>query len=329
MHWSLTSLLLILLLLLPTIVVAQFSGEAGEPFTVVVSAEVPRSRSQVTVTPVSGEVDIANATMSVKVNGAQTYSGSAEPVPVTVGEAGKVTTIMITMKIGAKSYVETISITPQDIALVVEPLSSAHPLYPGKTLVPLEGNVRVIALADMRAANGAVLDPTTLGYAWSVDDVRVLSGSGLGKRIIIIDSPLQYRTRTISVTVTSPDGRERGTASVVLEASEPTVRLYEHDPLAGIRFDRALSSAFAIEDGEATLNAVPFSFPTALRAPAIEWYVGNMLSETGNLITLRPAGRGVGSAKLTARSTGNAGLSASKSITITYGATPSSGFFGL
>jgi hypothetical protein len=328
-RWGFTSLLLALIIFSPTFVAAQFGGDPESPFTVSVNTDAPRSHSPVTLTPVSGAIDIVNATMTVTINGAEAYTGTARPVAVTVGAAGKITTNDVTMNVGGTRYTQTLSLTPQDVALIAEPIASAPPLYPGKPWVPVDGSVRVVAIADMRAANGAAIDPTSLGYAWSVDDVRALSGSGLGKRTLIIDSPLQYRTRTVTVTVTSPDGSQRGTAWIDLEANEPIMRVYERDPLAGIRFDHALGSSYAIGGSEATLYAAPFAFPTALRAPAIEWYVGGTLTETGSLITLRPTGQGAGSAALSARALGTAGLAASAGLTITYNAEPASGFFGL
>lgn len=322
------STLLALIIFSPTIVAAQF-GAAEQSFTVSVNPATPRSHSSVTLTPIGGQIDLANAVMAVSVRGAQVYMGNAQPVQITVGEAGRAVPVVVAMTSAGKTYTQTLSITPQDIALIAEPISSAPPLYAGKPLVPIAGSVRMVAVVDMRSANGAQLDPLSLGYAWQVDGVQAISASGVGKRVMIADSPLQYRSRTISVMVTSPDGAQKAAASFILTASEPTMRVYERDPLSGIRFDRALGSSFAITGSEATLYAAPFSFATALRAPAIEWYMGRTLVETGSVVTLRPTGRGAGSAELSVRGASGSAVFADHDLTISFGAEGGPGFFGL
>ncbi|MDE1944728.1 MAG: hypothetical protein KGI03_00420 [Patescibacteria group bacterium] len=219
-----------------------------------------------------------------------------------------------------------------DVTLVVEPLSSAPPLYPGKPVVPLGGSARVVALADFTGASGKAIDPASLSYAWNVDGVEQLASEGVGKRVLIADAPLEYRTSTVTVSVTSADGALSANASVDLAAAEPIVRIYDRDPLMGVRFDAALPDTFSLAGSEATLYAAPYSFPTALGAPALSWFVGGALSQTGNLITLRPTGQGAGTAtvSVTAASKGSIDApAASDSLTVSFGSAGGGGFFGL
>jgi len=221
---------------------------------------------------------------------------------------------------------------PQDVTLVAEPLSSAPPLYPGKPLVPLGGSVRVVAVGDLRTASGIQLDPNTLSYTWVVDGAEEIGASGVGKRVLIVGSPLQYRSGSVEVTVTSPDGSKSGVASLNLASADPVMRIYERDPLMGIRFDRALGDIYTLKGSEVSLYGAPFSFPTALRAPLLSWYVSGALAQTGNLITLRPTGQGRGTASvsLVGASTGSIDApAASASLTATFGSTGGPNLFGL
>ena len=305
-----------LALLAPALAFAQL-GTPLSPFTVSADPVAPAAHSSVTLTPVSGDIDITAATMTVSVNGTQTYSGNAVPVVVTLGAAGATATIVVRVETARGTYRQTLTLPP---------------FYRGKPLVPLGGSVRVVAVADLRTAAGVQLDPSSLSYAWTIDGSEAIGGSGIGKRVLIVDSPLQYRTRTVEVSVASPDGVRRGAAAIELAASDPTMRIYERDPLIGIRFDRAQGDSYALSGSEATFYAAPFSFPTALRAPALSWYVGGALSQTGNLITLRPTGGGQG--QTTVSVTGASGGSldapaASAALTVSFGNAGGGGLFGL
>ena len=184
----------------------------------------------------------------------------------------------MTISSGGANYSQTISIQPQDVVLIAEPISSAPILYPGKPLVPLDGDVRVVAMANLKDANGRMSSPTTYSYAWTVDGVQIANSSGIGKEAIIVASPLQYRARDVSVAVTNSSGVLIGGASLSLTALEPSVRIYQNDPLFGIRFDRALSDSYTIAGAETTLYAAPFSRPDDRRRTAhpmvLKWFYG-------------------------------------------------------
>lgn len=319
-------------MLSPGVAVAQELGSAQQAFTVSVDPSTPAARSSITITPVSGDIDIAAATMTISVNGTQVYSGAAVPTAVTTLKAGQVMNILVSMKTALGTYKQAFGLTPEDVTIVAEPLSSAPLLYPGKPLVPLGGSVRIVAVADLHTAGGGQIDPSTLAYTWIVDGDEAVDASGIGKRTIIVDSPLQYRSRTVQVSASSPDGSLVGTASLDLESAEPIMRIYVRDPLMGIRFDRALGSDYTLSGSEATFYGVPFSFPLALGAPTLSWYVEGRLSQTGNLVTLRPTGTGTGTASvsLTGASRGSLDApAASVSLTVSYGNEGGGGLFGL
>jgi hypothetical protein len=326
---SLARMSVVVVLFAPLSAAAQF--ETGlAPFTLALDPLAPRAHTEVTITPISGQIDISTATMTVTAAGKQVYSGAARPTAVTVGNVGQNTAVVVTMKVGSATYTQKLSLVPQDVSLIIEPLSSAPPLYLGKPLVPLDGSVRVVAVADLRTSSGTQLDPLSLGYTWSVDGVTALNGSGVGRRVLIVDSPLQYRARNVSVTVTSPDRLYSAAASVDFAAAEPTIRVYERHSLLGIRYDRALGGSYALPGSEGTFYAAPYSFPTALRpVPALEWYVSDILAQAGNLITLRPTGQGAGSASVVVRGAGGPSAVSSTGFTVTYGSSGGSGFFGL
>ncbi|MHB8710296.1 MAG: hypothetical protein ACYC6X_01945 [Minisyncoccota bacterium] len=331
MRFGLSNTIAVLALILPGAALAQFTEAIGgmAPFTLSLEPQYPAPYSQVTVTPLSDSLNLTNATVTVSINGKETYRGNAQPMTVTVGKAGSITSVVVKVSSGGSVYTKTLSIQPQDVALVIEPISSAPLLYPGKPAVPLEGSTRVVAVANLKGTSGVNLSPNTLSYAWTVDGAQVGSASGIGKEAIIVASPLQYRQRTVSVVVTSPGGSLVGGASFSLSPVEPSLQMYENDPLLGILYDHALSGGYTIAGAESTLYAAAFSFPTASGAPALQWFLNGDTAQTGNSITLRPTGSGQGTASLSLVASTNGYTMATANLSLSFGASTNSNLFGL
>lgn len=325
------STIFVIALLLPLMASAQTIGDVGgQAFTISVSPQYPAPRSQITISMLSSSLDLANATLVASVAGTEIYRGSVQPVAIPLGGTGSVTIIKVTITSAGASYSQTISIQPQDVALIAEPISSAPPLYPGKSLVPIEGSVRVVAVANMQNASGKALDSATLSYAWTVDGAQIANASGIGKEALIVASPLEYRSRSVSVAVMSQDGSLVGGASLSLTAQEPSVRIYENDPLFGILYDHALSGDYAINGAEDTLFAAPFSFPITDGAPLLQWFLNGETAQTGNSITLRPTGSGEGNASLSLVASAGETARVTEELSLSFGAAAGGlGLFGL
>lgn len=319
------------MLILPGIAFAQFASGTGSAASFTLSSEpqYPAPYSPVTLTIFSDSLDLTRATMVVTVAGNEIYRGTVQPVTTTVGGTGKPVAVNVTIFLDGTSYSQALSIQPQDVALIAEPISSEPPLYPGKPLVPIGGDVRVVAMADLRNAQGKEIDPTTYSYAWTVDGTRATNASGIGKDSMIVASPLQYRARTVSVVVISPDGTLVGGDSISLSPSEPSVEIYKNDPLLGILYDHALSGNYAITGAESTLYAAPFSFPTTSGTPTLQWFLNGDNAQAGDSITLRPTGSGQGSASLSLVASTGSYITATTNLSLSFGTAMNSNFFGL
>ncbi len=322
------ALLIGLMFVAPMMVSAQYMTST-DPFNLTVTPQYPVPNSSVTLTALSAGIDLANATMDVSANGTSVYKGSVRAVDVPVLGAGVLINIRVVITSNGASASQTVSVRPQDLVLITEPLATAPPLYLGKALPPLGGSVRIVAVAGFKNGSGTALDPAKLSYAWKVDDALQANMSGIGKSAIIVATPLQYRNRSVSVVVQSQDGSLVTGASLSLAPHEPTVRIYENDPLLGIRFDRALASSYTIADAESSLYAGLYSFPTGAGTSAINWYLNGALAQSGTTITLRPTGLGKGNASLSLVAAIGDLVSATQSLQILFGAKPTSNFFGL
>jgi len=188
--------------------------------------------------------------------------------------------------------------------------------------------VRLVAIANLRNLNGIMANPSTDAYVWTVDGIEIDSSSGVGKSSIDIPSPLEYRESTVSVVVTDSTGNLIGGTSFSYTAVDPIVRVYENDPLLGIRYDHALSGSYSITGAEATLYAAPFSLPISNGAPTVQWFLDGSPAQTGNSVTLRPAGSGEGSAALSLTASGDNATNAAAGLSLIFGAKQNN-LFGL
>lgn len=314
---------------LPLLTSAQMF-ESSDPFTLSVSPQFPLPYGEATLTPTSGSIDITNATLTVTTDGAQTYQGNARPVKVRLGAPGVAVAVIATIKANNKSYEKKLSIRPQDVSIVAEPRSTAPPLYAGKPLVPLDGSVRVVAVANIRSGAGKVVAPSALVYTWSLDGKKVIGASGIGKDTFLVASPPRHRESRVAVSVQTQDESAAGGAFLTLSPQNPIVRIYKSDPLLGVLFDHALSGSYAISGAESSLFGAPYSFPSSRGTPVLKWFLNGATAQTGNTITLRPTGSGKGGASLSLTASAGESISATLSLPITFGAASGgNSFFGL
>ena len=331
MRFSCSLVTAALLAALPLTAFAQTLGPDlvnADPFTLSVDPLYPAPFSTATINALSSNIDLNNATMDVSVAGKNIYRGNVHAVALPLGGAGALTVAKVVITANGAQYTQHVSILPEDVALIAEPRATAPPLYPGKPAEPLGGDVRVVAVAGFKDGRGTALDPTTLSYTWTVDGTVQSDVSGIGKNTVIVSTPQQYRERSVSVVIQDQDGALTSGASLTLVPQEPMIRLYENDPLLGIRYDRALAGGFAIRGAESTLYAAPFSFPTMNGVPALTWYIDGAQAQTGTSITLRPTGSGQGNASLSVAAS-NDSTQATADLSLIFGSSGGTNFFGL
>ncbi len=308
---------------------SSIGSTGGDLFSVTVSPDYPLPYGQAVISALPTASNLSSATLRVRVNGTQVYEGNVRPVPITLKGPGVPVEVTVIVLNNGSVYSKSLTLQPEDVSLIAEPIATTPPLYAGKALPPMGGSIRVVAIAAFKDSRGRAIDPSGLSYAWSVDGARLASASGLGKTTIVVATPLQYRERTVSVSVKTADGTLVGGASMSLYAASPKVRIYESDPLLGVRFDRALSGSYAIRGSESTLYAAPFSFPKGTSAPILRWFLNGSPAQTGSLITLRPSGDGEGTASLSLTASASGSEGATSVLSLSFGSKPSTNFFGL
>lgn len=324
----LRALLVVALLILPVGVSAQGIPQQ-ERVSVILSPEYPRPYDVVNVTPRSTLIDLGASKVTISVNGTVVEEDSGtRTVQIRMGGPGSVSVLRVSV---AGPYGETavkeITLRPADVALVLEPMTTAHPFYEGGKLVAPEGRVRVVAIPDFRGANGAMISPQNLVYTWKNGEQVLQQHSGIGRSVLDATAPTRYRDARITVTVSTQDRTYVASGAVTVAASEPIVRAYRMNPLLGILFERAISGTVAMDGDEDTFHAVPYFYASE---PAVEWAVNGTGGKYQRDLTVRITEAGEGTARIGVAAYGSGVQeSAEHAFNLSYRSSSAGGIFGL
>ena len=258
----------------------------------------------------------------------RTASATRPTVSAAVGGPGTATNITVTVEGAGGNYSKSITLHPESVALIEEPGSTVHPFYGGGSLVAPQGRVRLIAMPYFVSASGAKISPDSLVYSWKLGDQILEGSSGIGKSVLLVSAPVQYRDANISVTVSSPDGTLAGSANITLTPLSPVLLIYRNEPLLGPLFDEVAPDPYAMQGTEDSSRAVPYFFASA---PSITWNVNGADNGTEPVVTVRTTGSAAGTAVLSASATQTGTYqTAQDSRTINYNSSSSrGGIFGL
>lgn len=315
---SLLALTLAALLAVPGTSIAQVASQ--QPLSITLSSASPRPYETVTVTVASNLIDLAASTVTIYANGAVVEQG-LRTAQVKLGGPGARTTLRATATGSEGTYEATLSVIPGDVSLIVEPMTTSFPFYEGASVVSSESRVRIVAVTDLRTSPTTRVPSSQIAYTWKVGAQTLTADSGLGRSVLVATAPARYRDAVVSVTATNQAKTVSGSASITIAPSDPIVRIYRSDPLAGIFFEKALTGSFALTGTEETFRAVPFFFE---ELPALAWSLNGNRSGSSPDLTVRSSS-GAGTAQLGVLATGEE-TSAESSLTLRFG--ESTGIFG-
>jgi hypothetical protein len=303
---------------------AQFSDM--ETITIGVNPQYPRPFDTVLITPRSTQINLASSEVTVTANGAVVEKGSgSRSVPVVLGGPGSSTTIRVTAVYAGQTYSTELVLRPTDVSLVLEPLTTTHPLYKGSPLVAPEGAVRIVALTDFRLSNGTRISPSSLSYVWRLGNRILTEESGIGRSVLEATAPVRYRNADVSVTVTTTDETLVGFSQTRVASASPKAPAYRTDPLLGIDLVHALSGTFMMQ-AEETFEVVPFFFK---EDPNVTWTINGNTASSDRELTVRAEGISAGSASVTATVSDTGGETAGTAFTVRFeGRAVNSGIFG-
>jgi hypothetical protein len=147
------------------------------------------------------------------------------------------------------------------VGMVWESHAYVPPLYPGKALYPVGGEVTVLAFPPSGLGS-----PSALSYTWKKDGEVQGKDSGVGRASFTFSGGQFGESPLIVVEVSN--GTKTATGAIRVDQSQPVIRFYKNLPLGGIDFAHALSGTVTTTDTDMTVEAYPFFFSAAHRTDA-------------------------------------------------------------
>jgi hypothetical protein len=218
----------------------------------------PEPKSQVTLTLESYSFDVDTANITWKVNGVTKLEGRGEEsFTIKTGEVGSQNEITALAETSDGSTLEQkITITPSSVTLLYEAPKSYVPLlYEGRSLPSHGGTVKITAL-PLVSDEGVPVPPSSLAYAWYIDDTILKTASGAGKQSLTTRLDYLKESTIVKVVVRSPKG-STAMKTIQIFPHEIMPLLYTYEPIFGSNFTTLIQKRFeAVQDF--TLSLEPF-----------------------------------------------------------------------
>ena len=244
-----------------SIVDAQIPTSAdGIDISVNPPSQAPGKNVDITINDYSS--DISSADIIWSLNGKKLTDGIGKSdISLNAPDLGKTDNISVLIQTEAGQNIQkSITLKSGSVDLVWESNGYAPPLYGGKQDFAYENTVKIVAMPHLADNSGVPIDPSTLIYNWQQDSTNLQNQSGYGKQSIMIVGSVIPRSTTISVSVSTRDGKETASNVINLQPGSPSLIFYKDDPLYGVLYNLSLGAQTVFSNQEITLLAAPFSF---------------------------------------------------------------------
>ncbi len=265
------------LVLLPFFSYAQV--QVGRRITLVASPQSPGPGESVVITVSSSEIniDLSNIEWSVDGKSAQKGKGMRN-FSFTAPGNGKSSTVSVKVSPPTGTTAnESITFSPADMDIIWEAENAyTPPFYKGKTLPLKQGQVKIVAIPNVRSQSGNMMKPSEFAFSWKKDGQNMQGQSGFGKTSFSYMSQLLEETNRIDVLASN--GLKQVGGGIIISYFEPDFVFYEVDTLLGPKYQSALRDGFRPEKSQLTLVAEPYFLPANWQidpGTTFEWKVNN------------------------------------------------------
>ncbi len=290
---------------------AQFTSDSD--VSVTVTPEIPGALVSTTIALSSLATDLNVATISWSANGQTVLSGIGKKAyTFKTGPIGSTTTVVATIAIpGIPLIVKKITISPLEADLLWEAVDSyVPPFYKGKALPSSEALIKIVAMPNIRTADGIKLKPGDFTYNWKHNYNNEVAQSGYGKNSFIFRHSYLNDEEKVDMTLASIKGGYQASNSVTIAVGAPKILFYENSPQLGVRYAKALGSGgnFSVGPRGISIAAEPYFFsPKNILSSDLDfdWTINNQevaRPETKNILSVRPESDGLAKIELLATS---------------------------
>lgn len=259
-------LLFATLMLAPVGALAQFAPLGGPDLSLIVTPENPSAGETIVLSAKSTLLDLSQSHITWYINGNIVDHGiGLVSISARAGNLGSSTEVSVAATGPEGSVSASATIRPATLDLLWEAHSFTPPLFRGRMLPSASSQVRFEAVPQF-VRDGVPILTREITFIWKKNGAILKSISGRGSSSALLEmSPFGDRD-TVSVEATTQDGF-RATASVTLPVTEPSIVLYEDNPLFGVLYNRAFPTQSSLQERGVTIAAVPYYAPIG----AFEW----------------------------------------------------------
>jgi hypothetical protein len=281
--------------------------QAATPANIIVKVtpENPAPYENTTINLSSFSYNLDTVMITWLVDGRTASSGvGKKSFSVTAPASGSSTTVVAKMDFPDGATESRIMIRPAAMALLWQATDSfVPPFYKGKALATLEGNVKVVAMPEIKSGSGYI-DGKNMAYYWKKDYTNDQGASGYGKNFFLYTNDYLDGLNNVSVVASTADGKYSSTANINIGTVSPQISFYKKDLTFGILWEDTLESGHRIE-GEEIIVAVPyFLIPKQIQTPTLvfKWSINGTAvpveSYRKNVVPLKVAEGTTGTSKL-------------------------------
>jgi hypothetical protein len=226
-----------------------------------IDPETPIPGKNATIKLVSYNIDLNSSNIVWQVGGKTVSKGvGIYKLNIIAPPIGKVSNVIATIStIDGREIKKGINVKSSDTDLVWETDGFIPPFFEGKSLFSYQNTIKIIAIPHLMGTNGKEADPRLLSYKWTVNSRVMQDQSGYGKQVLQLRDELPVDL-SIEVEILSRDGNQKSVANISLAPGDPSISLYEEDPLYGVYYNIALTDSKVLKNNELSVLSVPYYF---------------------------------------------------------------------
>jgi len=203
---------------------------------------------------------------------------NAREISLVMGTAGQTETFDVTYTTPQGTvYRDRVTITPQYLDVIIEPLTYTPVMYQGRAL-PIERSQVVVTALLFN--DTSPINASEYFYRWELNGQVLNQGPVRGLFKTLITIPMGLGSNLV-VDISDARGNPVGKRRVSIPSQKVDVRFYEVSPLFGLGYT-ALSNPI-LQGGSLTVYAIPYNIDMQqpLSSQVTEWKVDGRRTTTG------------------------------------------------
>lgn len=287
-----------------------------------INPRYPKANEEVTASVSTFTTNLNNARISWILNGETVLEGiGRKTFSFNVGDLDFQTNLEVKIEtINGSVINKKITISPSDIDLLWQGYDVyVPPFYKGRSIAPIEGSVKVVAIPSNQNLAG-------FNYKWKRDNKNRPESSGYEKNYFICENTYLENKDNVEVVVSDLLGNGIGSNKVTIDLSNPKIIFYEKDPILGMKWENALTDGFIVNKEGDTLVAEPYFFAKKDLSSSnysFKWFLNGeetLIPDQKNYLSLKPLDEKSGSSivKIIIKNTKTLFQSMEKTINVNF-----------